>query len=534
MTTRLYRVSVMAAVVIGTLLALRSAPFLKDDAYIFLRYADNLASGRGPVFNPGGEIVEGFSSPMWLGMVTGLRLMVGRQGLETATSTLGLAVFILSMLAISRLSRLPQEGDDDTGFLYFMRLVPPLFLACLPTTASYMLSGLEPFLLLFAVLLFTGVADDAVPLAVGGVVGLLAMWIRPEGMWFSISYAAALIGRGEGRRLVSGRSLFLFGALAAGTVILTGLRYSIFGLPLPNTYYAKAPSLAAGLLYVGSTLTTPWGASILVLGLLGAGFGCRRHLGYLAAGLSWLVAAIVEGGDWMGSGRFLLPANAFFLLAVPGLAGVTESSFFEKIGFPRRWRLCGVLALLLPALALSGRAAWEAGNLARNNARYVSRSNAILAKWLTEARIRSLGTVDIGQIGFKSDLDIVDFGGLTDRTLARVSGAHLKKRIDLDYVLTARSPEVIAIRIQRPPTVHPNGSMEIDPTSAATLVEGEIWLSPLFRENYSLLFVNVPNRRMTPFYAQVFYLKRGIRIDAALMPTRKIIYHDWAAATDDD
>jgi hypothetical protein len=38
---------------------------LVDDSYIFLRYAENFASGHGPVFNPG-ERVEGYSSPLWM------------------------------------------------------------------------------------------------------------------------------------------------------------------------------------------------------------------------------------------------------------------------------------------------------------------------------------------------------------------------------------------------------------------------------------------------------------------------------------
>ncbi|MEK6674696.1 MAG: hypothetical protein AABZ47_03470, partial [Planctomycetota bacterium] len=44
---------------------------LIDDAYIFLRYARNLAEGNGPVFNVG-ERVEGYSSPLWTFALGGL------------------------------------------------------------------------------------------------------------------------------------------------------------------------------------------------------------------------------------------------------------------------------------------------------------------------------------------------------------------------------------------------------------------------------------------------------------------------------
>jgi len=39
---------------------------LFDDAMISMRYAKNLAGGYGPVWNPGGERVEGYTNPLWL------------------------------------------------------------------------------------------------------------------------------------------------------------------------------------------------------------------------------------------------------------------------------------------------------------------------------------------------------------------------------------------------------------------------------------------------------------------------------------
>ncbi len=62
--------------------------WIMDDAYIYFRYADNLVIyGEGLVFNPG-EYVEGFSSPFWMLLLAGLRLLhinfyhavVGRPG----------------------------------------------------------------------------------------------------------------------------------------------------------------------------------------------------------------------------------------------------------------------------------------------------------------------------------------------------------------------------------------------------------------------------------------------------------------------
>ena len=45
-------------------------PHTTDDAFIFFRYAQNWANGAGPVWNIGDVPVEGFSSPLWLYLLT--------------------------------------------------------------------------------------------------------------------------------------------------------------------------------------------------------------------------------------------------------------------------------------------------------------------------------------------------------------------------------------------------------------------------------------------------------------------------------
>ncbi|MBN97985.1 MAG: hypothetical protein CME16_01875, partial [Gemmatimonadetes bacterium] len=56
--------ALLGAVCLGYLLHVLHYNFIADDAFITLRYAQNLASGDGLVFNLG-ERVEGFTSPLW-------------------------------------------------------------------------------------------------------------------------------------------------------------------------------------------------------------------------------------------------------------------------------------------------------------------------------------------------------------------------------------------------------------------------------------------------------------------------------------
>src|SRR5215813_13482476 len=86
-------IALLVFLVLGTgLLALLGRLFragLVDDAYIFARYADNLARGVGAVFNAG-ERVEGFTSAAWMLILAGIRPF---------TSRLDIAALILSAAA---------------------------------------------------------------------------------------------------------------------------------------------------------------------------------------------------------------------------------------------------------------------------------------------------------------------------------------------------------------------------------------------------------------------------------------------------
>ena len=48
---------------------------LEEDAYIYFRFAENIASGHGYVFNPGGEKIEGCSSITWLFLLVFIKLL---------------------------------------------------------------------------------------------------------------------------------------------------------------------------------------------------------------------------------------------------------------------------------------------------------------------------------------------------------------------------------------------------------------------------------------------------------------------------
>ena len=80
------------ALVVATVLG----RFTIDDAFINFRYAENLASGLGPVFNPG-ERVEGYTTPAWVFLLAGLHRL-GAPLLGSA-HVLGIGAAAASVLA---------------------------------------------------------------------------------------------------------------------------------------------------------------------------------------------------------------------------------------------------------------------------------------------------------------------------------------------------------------------------------------------------------------------------------------------------
>src|SRR6186713_365207 len=84
---------------------------LSDDQMISMRYADNLASGNGLVWNPG-ERVEGFTNPLWTGYMAVWHLVdIPRAKISLAIMLTSAMILILNALAVySIASRLSPES----------------------------------------------------------------------------------------------------------------------------------------------------------------------------------------------------------------------------------------------------------------------------------------------------------------------------------------------------------------------------------------------------------------------------------------
>ncbi len=305
------------------------AHFTVDDAGISYAYAKHLADGLGLVPVVGGAVVEGYSNPLWVLLLSVVHL-VGLNVPPTAKylgMLLGLGSVVLAMLTVQRL-------DDRTWRQASVRdLAVVVLLGLYPEVLFWMPSGLENGLFLFLLMLLVWMdlteAKRCHWIPYSFLVAFAVAIARPEGAL----YGAAIGCIKFVHALTTRRQRHSFLVYAAGFTLCLAIYHSwhawVFQLPFPNTYYAKSPGLSAekleaGLDYVWKHAQGSHAIWLSPLVLLGAFRHFRSKAPLLAVMAVALAFACFSGGDWMPFGRFfsfpLVPAS------VLAMAGVNDLS----------------------------------------------------------------------------------------------------------------------------------------------------------------------------------------------------------------
>jgi arabinofuranosyltransferase len=400
-------------------------PFVVDDAFIFLRYARNLAHGDGLVFNPG-ERVEGYTSVLWT-LLLGATGRLGLPYLATARVAgvlLGLATMLATWLASRRL--FPRST--------LASLLPVALLAVNRTFCVWSVEALETHLFgacvigaWLALLRFgAGLWRGVVPVT-GIVLGLAAL-ARPEGYLVALVAMLLLVADARARHEHRGAAVHALAlALIAGGHL--AFRVAYYGDLVPNTFHAKVPGLQleAGLRYVA---TLAWDNHWLVFGLLplagGVAYARERDVreGRLFAPV--LVAAFIAywvaiGGDYFEF-RFLAPLLP--LVFVMTARGALELA---------RRAAPAVRPALLPALALLALGASLAtvlfpfegrdGLTSPEREAQFTRVFTVAGRWLAKnlGEGESIAVRTAGVIPFLTHARSLDLLGLNDREIARTA-----------------------------------------------------------------------------------------------------------------
>lgn len=437
--------SPIAAVVFGTaLIAVMGAFYgrwIVDDAAITFDYARNIALGYGPVAQPSGPVVEGYSNPTWL-----VLLVAGRTvGLFDHGLVFGIPDYVLYPKALAvaccagMLCAVYFCAREVNRRAWLTTLLAAAALAGTSSFVIWSFSGLEnPLYALLvtwlAAILLRGVVRESLlrrhVAILAGVLVLLAALTRPDGLIYIAAYPVLVlisVDRTNVRDSVRGVVLSVLVFAVPYGAFLT-LRYSLFGHLVPNTAIAKAQPLPdlTSLGRVGELVVYAGWLLVVILGvcigvtLLVPGRARRALAAPLVVVLLALLAFAVLAPDWMQDYRFATPVWSTAILV-----GVVA---LPRAGALLDRRASGVLgALLACGLVLAGNQQYLVARTFRDAptvpacavADVTGRGFNGLASILA-APDASLLTPDLGGSSLTSSLRLVDFAGLVDPTVARL------------------------------------------------------------------------------------------------------------------
>lgn len=459
--------------------ALEGEAFTVDDAYIVVRYAENLVRAGQLAFDVGAKPVEGTTS------------LVGVAIAAVATAVHASAIGWLkaagAIAAIAQPFLLRELGRELRAPAPASGLAA-LASASLAEHGLHAPSGLETELFAAAglLLLWTGaraLRSQRAPAWPAAIAATALVLTRPEGLVpAAILLGLVLLRR---RREAVVPVAVGFGApLAAVTV----LRVVHFGALLPNTFHAKAGAFGAripgemlglfldvalGALVAAATLAvvarvsrvlgprirgrTAWlaAASFAVLVVFALAYARAIPImdygrRFAFHGLPWmsllalaLFGAAVSTALRLGRRTSLGPAAVALVLVATVTASAHGQARAEAVALHRERALSGVRALYVPA------AAWIGEHVARGS---------LLAVY-----------PDAGLVPLVTGLRTVDFGRLNDAYLAREA----KTPSDVAAYFFARDPDALML-------TSPGGGVPFDDGAAAILAD------PRFARRYLL------------------------------------------------
>lgn len=408
-------------------------PFLPDDAFIHLRYADNLAAGHGWVYNVGQVSAGGMTSPLFVGLVALAALAV--RSVEIASDVVTVASMLVAGWATYRI--VGRDRPVVAGVAALLLLTSPW----LGSTR-----GMESWLFIALTSVAVLAARERHPVVAGSAAGVLGL-VRGEGLLLVLVLAAQLWLRDR-------RAPVRFAA-AAVVPLAAWAAYAaaLFGTPLPGTLTAKIAQgrsgfWGEGLLYLRGFVDIAdkfrfglWALAILALLGVAAAVGVttlvRRHGRDLAAPARRLlvtpgvitIAALAAGVVIAYGLVFQVPAYHWYY-ATPVHAAVLVAALGVADLIRRSGAALVLTGVVVGALAVTGIGATPDDEPVPG---YVA-----AAAWFREQvpADASIAATEIGGLGFHVPNPIVDYLGLLSDRAAEHLG-----RGDLAWWLEAFEPD---------------------------------------------------------------------------------------------
>jgi arabinofuranosyltransferase len=434
--------------------------FNVDDVYIIYRYAENVGSGKGFVFNEG-ERVEGSSTFLYT-LLLALPLAFGAEVVVTSKIMGAIATLALVILVFLYVKTVLEDTWGN-----ILAIAAALLVSVATPVAVWSMSGMETNL--YACLLLAGLyfyARFLKGISSGRTWPLLmaaASLTRPEGFAFFFLILLLNFGsdiwrsRGFKHPVKDNLKHLLWFSIVFAPFLVFRLVY--FGEILPNSVIAKS-TFQENLLHAGFKNMVSMivhGRGVRIIGqFLSKRFGFTLLIAlfpFLLKSARWSNLVLLSSaagifavctwneGDWMPHARLLVASIP--IIVVSSCLGLRVLFEIEVKSFTGRW-----MALVVTLAVV----AWSARNLyyLHEPEKYVYERHLALiemGKKLNTVREKDdiLATDIAGRVAFYSKMRTIDLMGLCDRYIAHhgVRGGMYGKN-DKNYAL-GKKPAFIVV-----------------------------------------------------------------------------------------
>lgn len=403
-----------------------------DDGYIYFRYVERALNGAFGSWSDGIEPVEGYSSPLWYGLLIILTYLLG--DVVVSAQVLGLIFSFITVFLLYQLS-------IQLGASSLRALLTCVVFILIEGFHYWSTSGLETAFYIAVFLATTSalIVDRYVLFMLS-----ILLFARPEGVFLApLLFLCYWLVKPNKRNLLA---LMIFSCVFVFGLCLRWICYESL---LPNTFYAKASAGSINQLIRGTIYCLPILFMFLWLWFCQWISPKQSHLIALGAA-SWLLAIVIGGGgDWMLHFRLLLP-----ILAVM-LAILMAKSFSSKLMIAASIMVTLPITLLMISpqqfmMALQGKQLpivfYQEGSMTHESKTLAKKIEARYRKLPLKIAVNHAGALPF----WLKEHQFIDMVGLNNKVIARTVG-ELHAKYAVGYVL-AQKPDLVILNTRQEPT----------------------------------------------------------------------------------
>lgn len=280
------------------------APY--EIAHVAFRLARNLVHEGSAIWNPGGQLVESYPSPMWVGLCAVSERFYLRTGLFA--QSVGIVSMLATVAVLAQFSRRRMSG-----------LVAPLLLAASGAAAAAGTSGTEAAWMMLLVTT-TFLAFERGFHRIYGLALAMAILSRPEGPWIAVYFALLhrWVYRTDRRGSWLKRHAWPLGAILLASLARQHWTGSWLS-PHDRTVLAfDGERWSLGFQYLWSFFRASGSGWLVLLPLLSIPLGGLPALGFRALGAFavWALLVASTGGDGLPLWNGLAPVLPLLFLSV--------------------------------------------------------------------------------------------------------------------------------------------------------------------------------------------------------------------------